>query len=170
MNGIKRRSHQGWCKDMLLSSTMRFPTNNRNQKTQHNTGIYCSSCNQKRLPTPHGSHSQCRGTGKRVTAVTAWGKRPVPFRTRKLRPTAPMVLHPRECGRVGHRRTTIRRKAPPPVGPFALNPPHPKHTPPSTWRASGVSAIPWKVRERKWSDSTGRGVHDLHAPPFRIAA
>lgn len=28
-----------------------------------------------------------------VTAVIAWGKRPVPYRTRKLRPTAPMVLH-----------------------------------------------------------------------------
>ena len=28
-----------------------------------------------------------------VTAVIAWGKRPVPYRTRKLRPIAPMVLH-----------------------------------------------------------------------------
>ena len=52
-------------------------------------------------PTPVG------GRGTRVTAVTAWGKRPVPSRTRKLRPTAPMVLHPGGCGRVGHRRTTI---------------------------------------------------------------
>ena len=51
-----------------------------------------------------------RGSGKRVTAVIAWGKRPVPFRTRKLRPTAPMVLHPRECGRVGHRRTTLKER------------------------------------------------------------
>ena len=45
------------------------------------------------------------GGGTRVTAVTAWGKRPVPYRTRKLRPTAPMVLHSGGCGRVGHRRT-----------------------------------------------------------------
>jgi hypothetical protein len=29
----------------------------------------------------------------RVTAVIAKGKRPVPFRTRKLSPSAPMVLH-----------------------------------------------------------------------------
>ena len=42
---------------------------------------------------------------KAVTAVIAWGKRPVPYRTRKLRPTAPMVLHSTGCGRVGHRRT-----------------------------------------------------------------
>src|SRR5690606_3187979 len=40
----------------------------------------------------------------RVTATIAWGKRPVPYRTRKLRPTAPMVLHSGGCGRVGHRR------------------------------------------------------------------
>src|SRR5690625_3195774 len=43
-----------------------------------------------------------------VTVVIAWGKRPVPFRTRKLRPTAPMVLHPGGCGRVGHRRTLLQ--------------------------------------------------------------
>ena len=43
--------------------------------------------------------------GARVTAVIAWGKRPVPYRTRKLSPTAPMVLHSGGCGRVGHRRT-----------------------------------------------------------------
>ena len=57
-----------------------------------------------------------RGSGTRVTAVIAWGKRPVPFRTRKLRPTAPMVLHPGGCGRVGHRRTTIRSRTPNHVG------------------------------------------------------
>ena len=54
------------------------------------------------LPTPMGVWVG------RVTAVIARGKRPVPFRTRKLRPAAPMVLHPGGCGRVGHRRTTIR--------------------------------------------------------------
>lgn len=37
--------------------------------------------------------------------VIAAGKRPVPFRTRKLSLPAPMVLHPPGCGRVGHRRT-----------------------------------------------------------------
>ena len=59
------------------------------------------------FPTP-GQPGKC---GTRVTAVIAWGKRPVPSRTRKLRPTAPMVLHPGGCGRVGHRRTTIRSRA-----------------------------------------------------------
>ena len=35
----------------------------------------------------------------------AKGKRPDPFRTRKLSLSAPMVLHGRLCGRVGRRRT-----------------------------------------------------------------
>ena len=56
----------------------------------------------------HQAHTARHGTGARVTAVIAWGKRPVPFRTRKLRPTAPMVLHPGGCGRVGHRRNIIK--------------------------------------------------------------
>src|SRR3954468_9725325 len=49
----------------------------------------------------------------RVTAVIAEGKRPVPFRTRKLSSPAPMVLHPRGCGRVGHRRTSLHSRAAP---------------------------------------------------------
>src|SRR5688500_17602315 len=43
----------------------------------------------------------------RVTAVMARGKRPVPFRTRKLSLSAPMVLPWRRGGRVGRRRTII---------------------------------------------------------------
>src|SRR5690625_8049432 len=50
--------------------------------------------------------------GGRVTVVIAWGKRPVPFRTRQLRLTAPMVLQPGGCGRVGHRRTIINGVVP----------------------------------------------------------
>src|ERR1051326_4948570 len=38
----------------------------------------------------------------------AKGKHPVPFRTRKLSSSAPMVLQGRPCGRVGHRRTYFR--------------------------------------------------------------
>ena len=53
-----------------------------------------------------------------VSVVIAVGKHPVPFRTRKLSPPAPMVLHRRRCGRVGHRRTQTytgkRRRTHPP--------------------------------------------------------
>ena len=44
---------------------------------------------------------------RRVTAVIASRKRPVPFRTRKLSSIAPMVLHSGGCGRVGRRRTSF---------------------------------------------------------------
>lgn len=40
------------------------------------------------------------------------GKRPVPSRTRKLSPPAPMVLHPPGCGRVGRRRTPLQEGPP----------------------------------------------------------
>ena len=46
------------------------------------------------------------GWSRRVTAVIASRKRPVPFRTRKLSSIAPMVLHSGGCGRVGRRRTS----------------------------------------------------------------
>src|SRR6266545_6658766 len=46
---------------------------------------------------------------KDVTAAIAKGKRPAPSRTRKLSPSAPMVLHPPGCGRVGRRRTTTQK-------------------------------------------------------------
>ena len=39
----------------------------------------------------------------------ARGKRPAPFRTRKLSPSAPMVLHLLRCGRVGRRRTFFQK-------------------------------------------------------------
>ena len=49
---------------------------------------------------------------RRFAAVMAWGRRPVPFRTRKLRPSTAMVLHPEECGRVAHRRHNTELKDP----------------------------------------------------------
>src|SRR4051812_27127142 len=42
-----------------------------------------------------------------VSAAIATGKRPAPFRTRKLSPSAPMVLPGRPGGRVGRRRTSL---------------------------------------------------------------
>src|SRR5450432_537152 len=42
----------------------------------------------------------------------AKGKHPVPFRTRKLSPSAPMVLRGGLRGRVGRRRTCLKRVAP----------------------------------------------------------
>jgi hypothetical protein len=52
----------------------------------------------------------------RVSAVIAVGKHPVTFRTRKLSPPAPMVLHRGRCGRVGRRRTNHLNAEKPPHG------------------------------------------------------
>ena len=71
-------------------------------------------------PTPHPTHhttaagqdtpphgGPTRGGGRHnLVVVTAPGKRPATFRTWKLSPAAPMVLHPRGCGRVGNRHNT----------------------------------------------------------------
>ena len=54
----------------------------------------------------------------------AQGRRPDPFRTRKLRPVTAMVLHPEGCGRVARRRTqTLKGR-----GHHNVPPPFP-HTP-----------------------------------------
>src|SRR5690242_281949 len=42
-----------------------------------------------------------------LSVVLAEGERPVPSRTRKLSPPAPMVLHSPGCGRVGRRRHSM---------------------------------------------------------------
>ncbi len=136
---------------LLLASTMWFPNNktrcSRNQQPNNNTtkplNRVWTSCNQ----TSHPPATRRKGTGNRVTAVIAWGKRPVPFRTRKLRPTAPMVLHPGGCGRVGHRRTTINVQAPTHMsGPEPFKPPPPPHppTPPPT-RATAPPSITYRA-------------------------
>ena len=76
---------------------------------------------------------------------TAAGKRPDPFRTRKLSPPTPMVLHPEECGRVGNRRpTTTQTKKEGGVPTHQWTLPHffipaptPRH-PPTTGRHAAV--------------------------------
>src|SRR3981081_2026927 len=56
------------------------------------------------MQPPTNKHKQPTNNTITMPAATAAGKRPDPFRTRKLSPPAPMVLHPTGRGRVGHRR------------------------------------------------------------------
>ena len=76
-------------------------------------------------PIPPGSF---RGRSTRFAAAMARVRRPVPFRTRKLRPCTAMVLHPRGCGRVARRRFHTIRFPPvePPRAPggFLFSPTH----------------------------------------------
>src|SRR6478609_11289700 len=78
----------------MLASTEWFPMYGR----EHNKKENFSRCESTELI-------------ERVTAAIARGKRPVPFRTRKLSLSAPMVLQGGPCGRVGHRRTPIHGMA-----------------------------------------------------------
>src|SRR5690606_16311445 len=68
---------------------------------------------------PHpdrGPHTTTHTTRERVCSVTtAEGVHPAPFRTRKLSPPAPLVLHGEPCGRVGHRGTTLHHHRQPPT-------------------------------------------------------
>lgn len=91
------------------------------------------------VASPHqtGAHRPARPVCARVCVwvgtphwVCRWlmaaGKRPVPFRTRKLSPPAPMVLPPGGGGRVGYRRPnnfTINKNR----EYCAPRPPHPHH-------------------------------------------
>lgn len=80
------------------------PTPHNN--AQQHSGFHHHTPARTRQPQPARETSQERvGEWTRVTAAIAKGKHPVPSRTRKLSLSAPMVLHPRECGRVGRRRT-----------------------------------------------------------------
>ena len=83
----------------------------RQGDTLHVTWINPSVASTIRSPTRHDpprEHVETRSRGMyntRFAAAMAQGRRPDPFRTRKLRPGTAMVLHPEGCGRVARRRT-----------------------------------------------------------------
>ena len=93
--------------------------------------------------------------------VMAQVRRPVPFRTRKLRPGTAMVLHSRGCGRVARRRIQLS-------GPSGRVP----------WGIPGrsLSYFPWGFpsgatpRKPPFCFSSGffRAFTDLPATPFRL--
>ena len=81
----------------------------RNHYTNHDQPTPHPATQQRRRPAggPATQRANKRGDGRHnLVVVTAPGKRPATFRTWKLSPAAPMVLHPRGCGRVGNRHNT----------------------------------------------------------------
>ena len=76
----------------------------REHKTRINDSVHHPVPKPPARPAPQGLDN------RRFAAAMARGRRPVPFRTRKLRPCTAMVLHPTECGRVARRRNTRTRK------------------------------------------------------------
>src|SRR5947208_8728619 len=61
---------------------------------------------------PLGGATQVQGGGTAVSVAIAEGVHPVPSRTRKLSPPAPMVLPWRRGGRVGRRRDLFAQEPP----------------------------------------------------------
>ena len=86
------------------------PAQTNEHTPSHSAGVMFAST--KQFPTNKPDpHMRVRGfvEVERVTAAIAKGKHPAPFRTRKLSLSAPMVLQPRGCGRVGRRRTSFEK-------------------------------------------------------------
>ena len=98
--------------------------------------------------------------------VMAQVRRPVPFRTRKLRPGTAMVLHSRGCGRVARRRilslgvpVELRLREPPFL--FVVPARRPKHVAPGVpvgpfpFPASGLFHAPGDLERRGISGISG---------------
>lgn len=79
------------------------------QRKQRCASTIRSRTNPNTNPPPTTGWGSCTAR-QDVSVVIAGEPRPAPFRTRKLRPPAPMVLHPPGCGRVGHRRAHNMKK------------------------------------------------------------
>src|SRR6185437_12881807 len=79
--------------------------NTKTHRSKHTTTAktYASTI---RFTGPPRTHRGKEHKPDTVAAAMAAGKRPDPFRTRKLSPPAPRVLPGRPGGRAGHRRTT----------------------------------------------------------------
>ena len=99
---------------------------------------------QPTTPAPTGV--MARGMdNRRFAAAMAQGRRPDPFRTRKLRPGTAMVLHPEGCGRVARRRTQTTQGG-------------------DTTRAPSLSAYPGHTREHARMITTGHAGHARRIP------
>ena len=82
----------------------------------HCVALGTRPCQTRASPSLEGGYSSIE-----FPAAIAKGKHPVPFRTRKLSSSAPMVLRGRPRGRAGHRRSTIHKGADPSrVSPFVF--------------------------------------------------
>ena len=118
----------------------------RNHYTNHDQPTPHPATQQRRRPAggPATQRANQQGGGRHnLVVVTAPGKRPATFRTWKLSPAAPMVLHPRGCGRVGNRHNT------PEGGPRTQA--RPPHTHPNTH----TRAKPAHTRARARNNARG---------------
>ena len=114
------KPREGWSRPALTVEDNQHHHDEAGKPRRHHGGTNTKSLTRVHDPVPEPPPAD------RITdfaAAMAQGRRPVPFRTRKLRPGTAMVLHPTGCGRVARRRTT--RQGPPDE---ANNPRGPTHT------------------------------------------
>ena len=97
-----------------------------------------SNTHRVHCPVPEPPHAGGKprfpADNPRFAAAMAQERRPVPFRTRKLRPGTAMVLHPTGCGRVARRRTT--RQGPPDEANTPRGPTHTQTQQPTGMRST----------------------------------
>ena len=135
------KPREGWSRPVLMVERQPTPTRPRGCVAQDPAGPregaqgarsshahdQSTATNRVHCPVPEPPHAGGKprfpADNPRFAAAMAQERRPVPFRTRKLRPGTAMVLHPTGCGRVARRRTT--RQGPPDE---ANNPRGPTHT------------------------------------------
>ena len=98
----------------------RAPGRAANQTTR----VHYAAQNQPTPPPPRGPTTTAHHTPPPSRRPQRAGKRPEPYRTRKLSPPAPMVLPPPGSGRVGHHRNTHQPTGPRGAGAPTRRPPH----------------------------------------------
>ena len=154
-------------------------------RTRRTNRVHYAAQNQPTHPPTHtvgGTRPNTRTTPHhRPGGHSGAGKRPDPYRTRKLSPPAPMVLPPPGSGRVGHHRNTHTPTGPhqgpttmgrPPQHPRCGGRTHHHNNPPTPHRSShttphtttvdrpgfcGGLVMPWRVQRRWWCGCDGSG-------------
>ena len=118
------KPREGWSRPALTVEDNQHHHDEAGKPRRHHGGTNTKSLTRVHDPVPEPPPAD------RITdfaAAMAQGRRPVPFRTRKLRPGTAMVLCPRGHGRVAHRRNHTSQDpepAPPARGPRIPTPQH----------------------------------------------
>ena len=95
------KPREGWSRPALTVEDNQHHHDEAGKPRRHHGGTNTKSLTRVHDPVPEPPPAD------RITdfaAAMAQGRRPVPFRTRKLSPGTAMVLCPRGHGRVAHRR------------------------------------------------------------------
>ena len=88
--------------------TVKFTLHNKSDRIRL-VSQFCSAVARQYSSLSHEFVSRLHRRLQRVWVTIARGSHPFPSRTRQLSPSAPMVLHWRQCGRVGRRPINLQK-------------------------------------------------------------